>query len=428
MSKRILFIGIVDSPHFARWVNQLADEGWDLHVFPVYHTLPHQMQMLRKVTVHLPWIKFSPIGFLKKVLQNPSSAFRRQKPSPVALQGRVEFKSIWPIPVTSRLEAAILRIKGTRLGESENRSPTPYGPKTLSRLINSIKPDLIHSMEFQQAGYLVLKAKEYIPESQFPKWLATNWGSDIYHYRNFPDHKLQIERLLKSIDFYSCECERDVTIARELGLTAPSLPVMPNSGGFDIEAAQALRSNIDASERRVIMVKGYQHFAGRALTALEAILACRDDLKGYHVIVFSALDEVRERVQELRVFHGIEISVLERCGHEKMLKYFAHARVYLGVSVSDGISTSMLEAMAMGAFPMQTDSSCCVEWIKDGETGYVIQHDDVDTIAQKLKRALTDDNLVDTARELNWETVVTRLDASRLKMTAQGMYKQIFGQ
>jgi glycosyltransferase involved in cell wall biosynthesis len=109
-----------------------------------------------------------------------------------------------------------------------------------------------------------------------------------------------------------------------------------------------------------------------------------------------------------------------------MLKYFAHARIYLGVSISDAISTSMLEAMAMGAFPLQTNTACCNEWIKDGVTGFSIPPDDIEFIGEKIRKAILDDELVDRAAEINWTTVCERLDQSILKVKEVAFYDQIF--
>ncbi len=41
-------------------------------------------------------------------------------------------------------------------------------------LIRILRPDIIHSLELQNAGYLVLQAKARLGKS-FPTWIATNW-------------------------------------------------------------------------------------------------------------------------------------------------------------------------------------------------------------------------------------------------------------
>ena len=51
--------------------------------------------------------------------------------------------------------------------------------------------------------------------------------------------------------------------------------------------------------------------------------------------------------------------------HQQVPELFAKSKIYVGLSESDGISTSMLEATAMGAIPMQTSTACGDEWFKD---------------------------------------------------------------
>lgn len=424
MIPRILFVAMQNSPHAANWINLIADQGWDLHLFAIndHPVLPE----MRGVTVHRPWLRLRPRMALKTFLKDPIGFHRNwhdieRQLNPDALPVR----PIFPLPVVPPVDRALNYARPVRLGESDAHASRFYGPSVLLRLIRGLQPHLIHSMEFQHCGYNVLRAKELYGQ-EFPPWLATNWGSDIYYYRNFPDHRSQITRLLKNIDYYSCECRRDVTLAKELGLAGKVMPVLPNAGGFDLEYINPLRRVHTPSARRLIMVKGYQHFAGRALTALDAIERCSLLLKDYCIVVFSASPVIYERIEELRAYLGLDIHVLPYSNRDKMLRMFARARLYLGVSISDAISISMLEAMALGAFPIQTNTSCCEEWIDDGKSGFVISPNDVNQIADRLRQALTDDNLVDTAAEINWRTVQERLDMRVLKEKAVAFYDEIF--
>ncbi|NJD24009.1 MAG: glycosyltransferase [Betaproteobacteria bacterium] len=426
MTRKILFVGMPDSPHAARWINLVADQGWDLHFFPVYLGPVHRL--MRGVTMHHPWLQIRPRHLFNELTGRLRELFSPGSVGQRPLVGALPTRSIFPLPVIRPLDRYLSSFKSAPLGESDVCAPLAFGPHVLARLVRQLKPDLIHSMEFQHAGYNVLRAKELFGNKPFPKWLATNWGSDIYYYRRFSEHHQQITRLLKSVDYYSCECERDVGLAVEMGLIGKSMPVLPNTGGFDLEAIVDLRKEVPPSARRMIMVKGYQHFAGRALTALDALLSCSDILGDYRIVVYSAENsiEVYERVEELRHFHGMNISLLAYSSHEKMLKYFAHARIYLGVSISDAISTSMLEAMAMGAFPIQTNTACCNEWFADGVSGFSIPPDDIEIIGSKIRHAIMNDALVDCAAEINWSTVCRRVDQRLLQKKEVAFYDQIF--
>ncbi len=222
-------------------------------------------------------------------------------------------------------------------------------------------------------------------------------------------------RVLADLDVYAAECERDIALARELGYAGPVFPVVPNSGGFDLDACAHLRTPGPASMRRAVIVKGYQHFVGRALTALQVIAGNADLLGDYEVLVYSATPDVVEAAQQIERVHGIKIRCLPRLSHEHMLAQFGRARIYVGLSESDAISTGALEAMVMGAFPIQTDTSCCNEWFADGEGGFIVDLKAPETISDRLRRALQDDALVDHAAAINWEAAQRRLDIRQIR-------------
>jgi glycosyltransferase involved in cell wall biosynthesis len=412
--KKILFVAMQNSPHACRWINSIVDYGWDLHLFPVNH-IP-VLPMLRGVTIHPPVMQIAPKSFLRSLLTNSTS--RKEG-------NGLRYNPIYPVPILPKLASALSHIS-LRIGESQSPVPILHGPRTLASLIRKLKPDLIHSMEFQHCGYNVLEAKKYY-HGNFPSWLATNWGSDIYHYRQFDDHRVQITELLRNIDYYSCECDRDVSLAQELGLTAKVMPVMPNTGGFDLDKVYPLRTMIPTSKRKLIMIKGYQHFAGRALTALDALESCSDLAKNFHVIIFSPSPETIARAKEIMAYTDVKnITILPEASHDQMLRMFARSRIYLGVSISDAISTSALEAMAMGAFPIQTNTSCCEEWFDDSIGGYLIPPDNVDVIADRLRSALSNDYLVDNAAEVNWHTIKKRLNQNDFSNRVWSFYDEIF--
>lgn len=421
---RILFVAMQASPHAARWINMIADQGWDLHLFPISSapTLPE----FRNITIHHPWMIVRPRSALKAAIRRIGRDVFKIGSQASAPASTARERAIYPIPMLARYTRVASGFK-TPLGQSGAQAPLAYGPRVLARLIEQLQPDLIHSMEFQHCGYNVLQARDIVGKERFPKWLATNWGSDIFYYRHDPTHNAQIRRLLSAIDYYSCECHRDIEIARELGMSAETLPVKPNSGGFDLPAIKSLRSLRPPSKRRLIMVKGYQHFAGRALIALEALAKASDVLKDYKILIFSPSELIHTRVDELRAYYDLNIMVMGYADHAKMLRLFAAARCYLGVSISDAISTSMLEALALGAFPIQTNTSCCEEWIEDGKTGFSIPPDDIDFISNRIRQAVTDDELVDKAADLNWEMVSSRLDNVVLRREVISDYQKLLG-
>ena len=93
--------------------------------------------------------------------------------------------------------------------------------------------------------------------------------------------------------------------------------------------------------------------------------------------------------------------------------------------ISDGISVSMLEAMAMGSFPIQSCTACANEWIEHGVSGMIVPPEDPDIIEMAIRMALSDDELVNRAAEINRRVVQERMDSDRLKQEAIEIYSRI---
>jgi glycosyltransferase involved in cell wall biosynthesis len=388
---KILIVAMSNSIHTARWIGQIADEGWDLHLFPSQDFGATHPELRNVVTHH----------------------------SFYGDQGEIDRSvRVRGIPVASRMLAYGFRLM---LG----RGLPGYRQAQLSRLIRRLRPDVVHSLEFQSAGYLTLESKRRLG-GRFPKWIATNWGSDISLFGRLPEHQPRIRQILEECDFYSCECERDVAVARSHGLRGKALPVSPNSGGIDLALARELRATGPAAARRIIMLKGYQGWAGRALVGLRALARCARELAGYAIHIYAPSEEVKLAAGLFSADTGVPTVVVPHgTAHREILALHGRARISIGLSIGDAISTSLLEALAMGSFPIQSDTSCANEWISDGRTGLIVPPEDPDAVEAALRRALYDDQLVNRAAEENWATAEARLDCRRLAPKAVAMYRHV---
>ena len=395
---RILFVAMPNSIHTCRWVNQLADQGWDVHLYPSTDGGIHPD--LKNLTVH-QLIYRRPHGLSKTVkvrgLRWPSERYE--------LVGRMAMNS---------MVRMVLRVR------SEDQ-PVHF----LARTIRRIKPDIVHSLEIQHAGYMTYDARALLAGG-LPTWIATNWGSDIFLFGRLPEHIARIRQVLAACDYYSCECERDVAMAREMGLRGDVLPVLPSTGGFDLVRGAELRQPGPPSARRLILLKGYQNWAGRALVGLRAMALAADALRGrYRLGVYLANNDVRIAAELLAQSAGIAVEQIGRCSHDEMLRLFGQARVHIGLGISDAISTTLLEAMVMGALPIQSCTACADEWIVDGESGLIVPPEDPEPIAAAIRRAVSDDALVDRAAEMNAQVARERLDQEIIRPQVVAMYERI---
>ncbi|MBE0604232.1 MAG: glycosyltransferase [Deltaproteobacteria bacterium] len=387
---RILLVAMANSIHTARWIDQIADQGWDLHLFPSTDSWMEIHADLRNVTLHhTDW--GSPA-------QNANGVRFRG----VSLARRIE--GMWR-----------RRVMGEEGGPRADR---------LARLVTCLAPDIVHSLEIQHAGYLTLEAKRRLGTA-FPPWIVTNWGSDIYLFGRLAEHARKIRDVLAECDCYSCECLRDVALAKSFGFAGTVFPVFPNAGGFNLAEVARHRQEGPASARRAIMLKGYQHWGGRALTGLRALERCADLLGGYEVWIYSATPDVAVAAELFAESTGIRVTLLPKnTSHKEILARHGRSRISIGLSISDAISTSLLEAMAMGSFPIQSWTSCADEWIEDGRTGFLVHPDDPDAVESAIRKAILDDGLVDRAAEENLRLAALRLDQERIRPMAVDIYRQ----
>lgn len=261
---------------------------------------------------------------------------------------------------------------------------------------------------------------------KFPTWVVTNWGSDIYLYGRLAEHRRKIRNVLSACDYYCCESQRDIMLAQDMGLAGRTLPLFPGAGGFDLDHVASLRQPGKVSSRRLILLKGYQTWAGRALTGLHALSLCRDSLNGYELAIYSATPDVKIAAQLFEQDSGIPVRITPKCSHDEMLRLFGRARIHIGLGISDGVPGSLLEAMVMGAFPIQSRTSCANEWIIDHESGLIVPPEDPDIVANAIRRALSDDTLVENAAEINARVASERLDQSKIKPQVIEMYQDIY--
>jgi glycosyltransferase involved in cell wall biosynthesis len=296
----------------------------------------------------------------------------------------------------------------------------------LARVIRWLKPDMVHSLEFQKACYLTLGAKA-LYKGRFPPWVVSNWGSDIYLFGPLAEHVEKIKGVLAQCDYYACECHRDVKLAREYGFTKTALPVLPIAGGFQLARLAQYRQPGPTSARKHIALKGYQHWAGRSLVGIRALELCSEEIKagGYSVTVYLTSPEVSLAAERMSLRTGIPLKILPGVPHEEMLQLHGRSRVSIGLSISDGLSTSALEAMLMGAFPVQSNTSCLTELVIDGETALMVPPEDPSEVAAAIRRALADDALVDRAAELNARIAEERLDERLIQPRVIEMYERI---
>ena len=323
---KILMVSI-PTLHFFRWVNQLQGSGHEVYWFDI-------TGMSRTVS-KISWIK-----------------------------QKVDWKLKWNYP--SRVF-----IKNTfpNLYQFIQRFNEKDTAKEFEKYFLEIQPDVVHSFALYLSCSPIIEVMEKYTQQ---KWIYSSWGSDLFYFQNAPIYLKNIKRVLPRINYLFTDCKRDYEISKLYGFKGGFLGVFPGGGGFYLEEME--KYQLPISERKTILIKGFQGRSGRAITVLKAIEFIKNELSNFEIIVFGSDSEIFDYVKKSTLKSWTNFSVLGKISHTDVLKLMGKSLIYIGNSNSDGIPNTMLEAMCMNVFPIQSNpGGATAEIIENGVNGLLIE-------------------------------------------------------
>ena len=353
---KVLFVAM-QYIHTVRWINQLKESDHEIYLFDCLDRPIHE---------DLQWTNYTTNWSKRKI-----------KP----LKGETFLKKHFP-----------------NLNEKVQPLLKVTASERLKALIEEIQPDVVHSMELQSESYPLISVRKKIKFN----WICSTWGSGIYHFYNEPFHKKRIDTLLSQLDYLFTDNLRDIGLAKKYGFNGKTLGSFPGGGGFTVkeEFIEPVKN------RKLILVKGYHHWAGRALNALKGLENNLELIKNYQIHVYASHPNVIAEIERLKAEHNLNITYTKRGieeSHDSLLQKFGQARIAIGINVTDGIPNTLLEAMIYGAFPIQTNpGKVSEEYVTHQENGLLVENaEDIQEITEAIKETLTNDDLIEKAFEVN---------------------------
>lgn len=134
---------------------------------------------------------------------------------------------------------------------------------------------------------------------------------------------------------------------------------------------------------------------------------------------------LRRKAAELKL--DDRITFLGHIDHLQMPDALRSVSVYVSMSLSDGTSISLIEAMACGAFPVVSDIPANREWITDGINGYLVPLGSPDRLAEKLNAAWNHPELREVAAKHNWSLIRDKGDYRKNMATIESAFIRLAG-
>ncbi|GAL81820.1 hypothetical protein JCM19274_379 [Algibacter lectus] len=293
------------------------------------------------------------------------------------------------------------------------------------KAIESIQPDIVHCFEMQLSGLPILPIME---QNSIPL-IYSSWGSDVYYVKQLGGvSKHQLACFYKRANYLITDCKRDYNLATKNGYANQFLGVFPGNGGLTIDD-----SKIKSFDNRyLILIKGYDDGGvGKASKVLEALqLVPKKLLLHKHIVIYSADDTIQEQIKQSKALLTLGITVYSRYSfiqNEALLAVMGQSCIHIANSLSDGMPNALLEAMSMGAFPIQSNpGQVTEEVITHTENGFLITNPlDETEIATHIKNALNNNALRQRAQDFNTDFIKMHYNRATLQLQIQNLYTAI---
>jgi len=404
---KILFIGLSESTHTQTWIDLLEGSQIERRLFALQTGSPPDSWLVRTYITELIKRKNSPT---REYLYNDFIARFRYIINSMtdAKTNKLKFTKAIIFLFTPQLNSFFSLFLGDKF--AKNVRVDKFGAEIwLAHIIKEWKPDIIHTLGLfdNQGGmfYYEVRKRNHL-EGQGIWVHQMRGGSDMALRRYDPASVDLIRQVLSECDQIITDNYANIDYAAKLGIAKEkfaSIVPVPGTGGIKVEDYDQ-ESLIPPSkrERSIFWPKAYESHWSKGLPVLEAIRMAWDHIKPCEIYLLAVDQEVKSWVltfsDEIRDhLHVIEI----RIPHYQVIEYLRRARVLLSPSLIDGVPNILYEAMAYGAFPIVSPLETITPIVKQEENVMFARNLHPEEISNALRRAMSDDLLVDGAAGRN---------------------------
>lgn len=392
---KILFIGLAESTHTQSWIDLLDQSELNARLFALPSGLPPDNWPVRTYVTQGTAVNLDPRT--------------RTRLYPRSLPGRFLFRVF------------VHFFLDTTNGFEE---------RWLAKIIRQWRPDVIHTLGLEPASYFYLRVREKYGLEGIGQWVVqVRGGPDLALHRLMPEYYDKIRKVLRNCDQLIADNQMNYEYALELGLERErlcSLGVIPGTGGIDVAYTKKSWHGLPSQRRRLVLwPKAYECPQGKALSVFEAIKMAWNRIQPCEFHMLAMIPETRMWYQTLPVEIKRCCRIDDRISRAKTLELMAQARVMLSPSLSDGIPSTLYEAMATGAFPIVSPLDTIQSVVVSEENVLFARNLYPQEIAEALFRAMTDDALVDHAAQRNFKMVSKIADRSKIRPRVVDYYKTL---
>jgi glycosyltransferase involved in cell wall biosynthesis len=306
----------------------------------------------------------------------------------------------------------------------------PLAPKTemdltaawrLSRILKQLKPDIVHAHDPHGVAMAGLALSMSTQLAKPPLVAARRVD---FHLRGSSLSRWKY----RQVDCFLCAS--DAIRQMLIGDGVPAARAVTVHEGIDLERVEAAppanlhaelwlphHAPIVGNVAALVPHKGQRHLIEAARLVLPQVPDAR--------FVIAGEGELRPALERQIKDHHLEKHVLLAGFRPDVLSLHKAFDIFVMSSVTEGLGTSLLDAMAAGKPVVATTAGGIPEVVVDGETGFLVPPRDHDAMAGAIVKLLKDDALRQTMGEAGSARVRTVFSAERMVQDTLRVYQRV---
>lgn len=286
------------------------------------------------------------------------------------------------------------------------------------KIINNIKPDLIHAHYATTGGFLASKVKKI-------DYVLSCWGSDILvHPENNKTYHKIVADIVNKATIINTSCSQ-ITQKLITDYNIPRDKIYEKQYGLDetiFEYAKEKSYNINNNMLRIISNRSAEKVYDNE-TLLKAACILQEKNIPVEIILISGGKLFHKYRKIINKNQLKNIQLLHRLPQQQMFEFLNNSDVYVTCSLSDGLSLSLLEALSFKLYPIVTNIPANTNIINE-QNGSFFECKDYNRLAGLIIGILQDKKNINKIIEqnYNWTVENQSMNTNLLKLETN-LYK-----
>ncbi|NIM94807.1 MAG: glycosyltransferase [Anaerolineales bacterium] len=255
----------------------------------------------------------------------------------------------------------------------------------LKRLLNEIKPDLVHAGPVQRCALLTAL-------TGFQPLVTMSWGSDLLKDAKAGLGRWAARFTLARTTVFICDCQPVADVAANLGMNRERTVIFP--WGVDLDhffpgRENYIRSRLEWDDALILLSsRSLESVYGVDLLVDAFIKAAKESLDLNMLMIGDG--SLRNKIEQIIHQASIEdrVHIGGQINYDALPAYYRTADIYVSASHSDGSSISLLEAMACGLPAIVSDIPGNREWVTPNTNGWWFRDSDESALTQAMLEAV----------------------------------------